>query len=52
MIPAKDPSAARTFDADDVRVFVVAPTKLAMYDSDNDSAWLAADQPTDLRDWR
>jgi len=52
MMPAEDPSAARTFDADDVRVFVVAPTKLAMYERDNDSAWLAADRPANLRDWR
>ena len=51
MIRAEDPSAVRTIDGD-VRVYTVAPTKLAFYDADNDSAWLAAERPADLHDWR
>lgn len=45
-----DPSAVWTFDTD-VRVYAAAPHKLAFYEADNDSAYLATDEALDLRDW-
>lgn len=49
---ARRPRATRLFLGADVRVFTVAPDKLAIYDFDNDDAWLSAEQPVDLHNWR
>lgn len=46
------PRATRLFFGDGVRIFTIDPGKLAIYDQDDDRAWIAAERPVDLHDWR
>jgi len=54
MIDANDLARTRTFDVPGARVYAVdgRDGPLAVYAPTNDSAWLCAREPCDLREWR
>ena len=40
-----------TFEDGETRVYIIG-NRLALYDSENDSAWLGTEEPINLREWR
>ncbi|WP_199712312.1 hypothetical protein [Halorubrum sp. Atlit-8R] len=50
----QDPTASHQFDAGDVSVVTTEgeASPLAFYDPSSTQAWLAMDEPLDLRDYR
>lgn len=40
------------FETSNCRVWSIAPNRLAMYDKDDETQWIAAESPVNLRDWR
>lgn len=46
------PERAWTFQHGLTRLWMVDDQKLALYDVDVDSAWIASEAPVSLREWR
>ena len=52
MTRVRRPAAVRMIQTQTMRIYTVAPRRLAFYDRHNDAAWIGSNDPVDLRDWR